>query len=56
MCLKIEIIITKVQKTYRNFGKIHKDNSPAVIYFDGSLYWYQYGKFQYYTSRKKYEL
>ncbi len=29
--------------TYRLFGKLHRDNGPAIIYPDGEQKWYQNG-------------
>jgi hypothetical protein len=41
--LEVNIIITQLHILYTRHGQYHKDNGPAVIFNDGSQYWYKNG-------------
>jgi hypothetical protein len=45
MSLKFEVIMTTIKIVYNKHSQLHRgDDKPAIIYHDGTQYWYQYGK------------
>jgi hypothetical protein len=44
MCLKVEVIISSQYLHYCQHGEYHRVNGPAMLYQDGTQFWYRYSK------------